>query len=70
MELTLDRGGDRPEFARVKKILKDANGRQIGVANENPILDSRMYEVEYCYKYVATMAANVIAENLFIQIDQ
>ena len=45
MELTLDQGGDIPEFTRVKKILKDANGRPIGVANENPILDSRMYEV-------------------------
>ena len=46
MELTLDLGGDRPEFARVKKILQDANGRTIGVANDNPILDSRIYEVE------------------------
>ena len=46
MELTSDQGGDRPEFARVKKILKDENVRPIGVANENPILDSRMYEVE------------------------
>ena len=70
MELTLDRGGDRPELARVKKRLKDANGRPIGVANDNPILDSRMYEVEYRDGYVAAMAANVIAENLFAQVDQ
>ena len=46
MELTLYQGGDRPEFARVKKILQDANGRPIGVANDNPMLDSRMFEVE------------------------
>ena len=46
MELELDRGGDRPEFARVKKILKDANLRLISVANDNPILDSQIYEVE------------------------
>ena len=46
MELTLYQGGDRPEFARVNKILKDANGRPIGVANDNPMLDSQMYEVE------------------------
>ena len=70
MELTLYQGGERPEFARVKKILKDTNGRQIGVANDNPILDSRMYEVEYRDGYVATMEANVIAENLFTQVDQ
>ena len=40
----MDIGGDRPYFARVKKILKDANGRPTGVANDNPILDSIMYE--------------------------
>ena len=47
MELTLDRGVDRPEFARVNKILKDANGIPIGVANEKTILDSILYEVKY-----------------------
>ena len=49
MELLLNQGGYRPEFARVKKRLKDANGRPIDVANDNPILDSRIYEVEYYY---------------------
>ena len=43
MELTLDQGGDRPKVARVKKILKDAHFRPIGVANNNPILESLMY---------------------------
>ena len=70
MELTLDREGDRPKFARVKKRLKDANGRPIGVANENLILDSRMNEVGYCDGYVASMESNAITENLFAQVDQ
>ena len=70
MELTLDQGGYRPEFARVKNRLKDANGRPISVANNNPILDSVMYEVEYRDGYVAAMAANVISDDLFTQIDQ
>ena len=60
MELTLDGSRDRLEFARLKKRLKDANRRPISVANDNPILDSRMYEVEYRDGYVAAMAANVI----------
>ena len=47
MELTLDQGGDRPEFARVKKILKGNHGRPTGVAIYNPILESRMYELKY-----------------------
>ena len=64
-EMTLDQEGDRPEFARVKKRPKETNGRPIGVANDNPILDSRMYEVEYRNGYVAEMAANLIDEKLF-----
>ena len=59
-----------PEFSRVKKILKDSNGRPIGVANYNPILDLRMYEVEYRDVYIAAMADNVITDNLYAQVDQ
>ena len=70
MELTLDRGGDRTEFAKGKNILNESNGRPIGVANDNPILDLIMYEVKYRDGYIATMADNVIAENLFAQVDQ
>ena len=57
MELTLDWGGDRPKFARVKKRLKDANERPIGIANDNPILDSHMYEVEYNDVHTASLEA-------------
>ena len=54
----------------MNKGLKDANGRPIGLANDNPILDSRIYEVKYRDGYVAEMEANVIAENLFTQVDK
>ena len=47
MELILDQGGDRPEFARAKKRLKDTNRILISVANYNPILELIMYEVEH-----------------------
>ena len=70
MELTLDQGGDRPEFAIVKKRLKDANRRPINVYTDNPILDSIMYEVKYRDGYVAAMAYNIIGENLFARVDQ
>ena len=46
IELRLNRGGDRPQFARFKKILKDKNCKPIGVADDNSILDSHIYEVE------------------------
>ena len=47
MELALDRGEDGPSFAKVTKGLRDANGLPIGTVNDNPILDTRLYEVEY-----------------------
>jgi hypothetical protein len=69
MELALPPGGGEVEFARVKKRLRDKNGLPIGTANDNPILDSRMYEVEFHDGYTTSLAANVIAENLFSQVD-
>ena len=71
MELAVTRGDNpNPQYARVTKRLRDADGVPIGMANENPILDSRMYEVEYQDGTKASLAANYIAENLFAQVDQ
>ena len=53
MEVGVPRDDDGPTFARVTKRLRDANGLPIGVANDNPILDTRMYEVEYPDGYKA-----------------
>ena len=70
MELALPSGdGTQPAFARVTKRLRDANGLPIGTAHDNPILDSRMYEVEYQDGHKSAMAANAIAQNLFAQVD-
>ena len=38
-------------------------------ANDNPILDSRVYEAEFLDGNKASLAANAIAENLFAQVD-
>ena len=70
MELALDRHDDGPEFARFNKRLKDKDGRPIRIAADNPILDTRMYEVEYDDGYKITMTANTIARNLFSQVYQ
>lgn len=69
MELALPRQGGEVQFARVVKRLRDKDGLPIGTANDNPILDSRMYEVEFMDGYKTSLAANTIAENLFAQID-
>ena len=47
MKLALDRHDNRPEFATVNNRLKDKDGRLIGIASDNPILDTRMYEIKY-----------------------
>ena len=70
MQLTLDRPNHEPEFARVTKRLKNNEGTPIGVANNNPFLDTRLYEVEYPDGHRAAMSANTISENLLSQVDQ
>ena len=71
MELAVPRGDDpNPQYAKVTKRLRDANGIPIRTANENPILDSRMYGVEYQDGTKASLAANYIAENVVAQVDQ
>ena len=70
MELALPRDGEGPEFARVTKRLRDKDGLPIGTANDSPILDTRLYEVEYLDGHKASLAANAVAENLFAQIDE
>ena len=70
IELALPQGDSlEPRMARVTKRLKDVNGIPIGTANDNPLLDMRMYEVEYLDGERASLSANHIAETLFAQVD-
>jgi hypothetical protein len=69
MELAIPRDEAGPDFAKVTKRLRDKDGLPIGTANQNPILDTRMYEVEYPDGHKASLAANAIAENMFAQVD-
>ena len=70
MEVAIDRGDEYPELARVIKRLKDNDGNPIGISNKNPILDTRMYEVEFQDGHTEALSTNIIAENLFSQIDE
>lgn len=70
MELGLHRYKDGLHLARVKRRAVNDEGTPIGVANDNPILDSRQYEVEYIDGRIKTLTANVIAENLLPQVDE
>ena len=73
MEIALPRGAGDPEdtqFAKVTKRLQDAEGRPIGTANDNPLLDTREYEVEFLDGHVESMSANLSAQHLFSQVDE
>jgi hypothetical protein len=61
--------GDEFKLGKVAKRMLDADGRPVGRSNSNPILDTREYEVEFEDGVVLRYAANVIAENLYSQID-
>ena len=69
MGVALPRDGEGPELARVIKRLRDKDGIPIGTAKDNPILDSRVYEVEFLDGHKASLATNAIAEHLFAQVD-
>ena len=53
----------------VKKRAVDDNGRGVGTHNDNTLLDSRQYEVEFEDGTYDRYQANVIAENIYSQTD-
>ena len=69
MELTLGVGTDDPRRGRVLKRSRGLDGRPTGRAHSNPILDTREYDVEFTDGSVEKYRANIIAENMFAQVD-
>ena len=70
MEVGLPRGADNQLYhARVKRRAVDKDGELVGVESENPLTDTRVYEVEFLDGSEETLSANVIAENLLAQVD-
>ena len=65
MEIEFPKYGEGPNFAKVRKRMRDANGIPIGRHHDNPMLGPRVYEVEYLDVHKASLSENYIAENLF-----
>jgi hypothetical protein len=61
--------GDEFQLGTVVKRRVDENGKWIGKSDQNPIMDTRVYEVEFADGEVLEYAANIIAENLYSQVD-
>ena len=58
-----------PVLATIRNRKRDAEGNPVGVEHANPILDSRVYELEFPDGRVEEFSRNVIAENLIAQTD-
>ena len=69
MELGIRRDDEGLHHARVKRRAIDEDGKPIGRPSNNPLLDSRQYEIEYLDGTTEVLAANIIAENLLAQVD-
>lgn len=61
--------GDNMTTGKVVGRKREADGVMKGVANTNPILDTRTYDVEFPNGEVSEYSANVIAENMYAQCD-
>ena len=62
--------GDRTEIAKVLGRKRDNDGNFIGRKHQNPILDSRVYVVEFSDGDQQEISFNVLAEHLFSQVDE
>jgi hypothetical protein len=69
MEVLLSSRDTGESLAKVVGRKRDSDGNPIGRANNNPILDTREYKVQFPDGHYETLAANVIAENLFASCD-
>ena len=69
VEVALPRDTEGPDFSRVTKRRKDANGLTIGTANDSPVLHTRVYEVECVDGHKASLTVNAIAQIFFAQVD-
>ena len=62
--------GVEPVLATIKGRKRDHNGNPVGQSHQNPILDTRIYQLEFPDGRVEEYGMNVIAEHLYSQVDE
>ena len=60
---------DSLQRGNVRARKRDANGNVVGISNNNPLLDARVYEVEFPDGTLKEYNAHNIAESLYSQVD-
>jgi hypothetical protein len=66
-KVLLPRDGQKV-LGHVTSHKRDAEGNPIGKAYDNPILDTRLYQVTFPDGNVAEYSANIIAERIYSQV--
>ena len=61
--------GDSMTRGRVIHRKRDADGNLVGRSNDNPILDTQEYEVEFANGEVTELTGNMIVEAMYAQCD-
>ena len=67
-EVVLPKGNDMVSGTVMSRV-KNFQGQPIGKADKNPILDTRVYNVEFSDGENAQLGANIIAECMYAQCD-
>ncbi len=67
-KLMLPKGGVMVK-GRLTAQKQDWNGNPVGLANDNPILDTQSYIVDFDNGDQTEVTANMIAESLFLKCD-
>jgi hypothetical protein len=47
----------------------DRDGKPLGIGHSNPLLDTRIYEVQFPDGHTEEFTANTIVENIYSQVD-
>ena len=68
-ELIMDLGTNSERRGRVVKRSRGPTGEPIGRSHANPLFDTREYDVEFMDGTTERYQANIIAENMYAQVD-
>ena len=68
VELKLDVGLANERRGHVAKRSQGLDGKAVGRAHANPLVDTREYKIEFTDGSVDKYTSNVIAENMFAQV--
>jgi hypothetical protein len=64
------KNGEGDILAKEHSRKRNSSGRLVGEAHPNPILDTRVFNIEFPDGHVEEYATNVVAENLYSQVDE